>query len=366
MSLVADGPGGAKPGLFHVLYDSQENDAKAIAPWQAGVQKKLTGLGGWNFALPPSGEDDAAAREAIAVSETFTLPGSSHPAPAPSRVATPVQPQVKVPARVATLQPTLNPGDSAAHEAVGFTPQHELDALTEFGGKIKDVISRGASELSYLFGKNTSEVVTIHSQPLADCLWSRVAPHVPSEMKPAFDSKLTNSQGEGGFRSVGIIPVFRFMSDCVTGNAVTCVIIAATSPPAHQPLPATALFTPCVAQCDATPLPSWLSCFVPGKPGTFKSLITLAFYLNDQEDFEGGALNFVELRIVSVKDNPNTTIARRFESVRKVAPRTGRCVVFDHNELHEGGQLESGTKYMMQCDVLYEMVALPEELVKET
>mmetsp|Transcript_46910 Transcript_46910/g.69753 ORF Transcript_46910/g.69753 Transcript_46910/m.69753 type:complete len:159 (-) Transcript_46910:65-541(-) len=33
-----------------------------------------------------------------------------------------------------------------------------------------------------------------------------------------------------------------------------------------------------------------------------------------------------------------------------------RCVIFSHDELHEGGGVEEGVKYICQCDVLYERV----------
>ena len=86
-----------------------------------------------------------------------------------------------------------------------------------------------------------------------------------------------------------------------------------------------------------------------GAPGYFKSFVTLALYLNDQSEFEGGALNFVKVEVCP----------KRYESLASVAPAIGRCAIFRHNELHEGGELRSGVKHMVQCDVLYEWIPPP-------
>ncbi|CAE7673166.1 unnamed protein product, partial [Symbiodinium pilosum] len=50
----------------------------------------------------------------------------------------------------------------------------------------------------------------------------------------------------------------------------------------------------------------------------------------DPAEFEGGKLNFVKLRV----DEANSKI---YESQATVAPAVGRCVLFRHDELHEGG-----------------------------
>jgi predicted 2-oxoglutarate/Fe(II)-dependent dioxygenase YbiX len=62
------------------------------------------------------------------------------------------------------------------------------------------------------------------------------------------------------------------------------------------------------------------------------SLLTLVFYLND--DFEGGATDFPELD-------------------KKIEPRAGRALLFQHRILHEATAVTAGTKYVLRTDVLY-------------
>eukprot|EP00971_Amphidinium_carterae_P299289 5946420-Amphidinium_carterae.1 len=83
-------------------------------------------------------------------------------------------------------------------------------------------------------------------------------------------------------------------------------------------------------------------------------MFTIAVYLNDPAEFVGGGLNFVKMEVDSVG-------GKRYSSQATVSPAVGRCALFCHRELHEGGGVESGTKYMCQCDVLYRRIAcLPE------
>jgi predicted 2-oxoglutarate/Fe(II)-dependent dioxygenase YbiX len=66
--------------------------------------------------------------------------------------------------------------------------------------------------------------------------------------------------------------------------------------------------------------------------GGVRSLLTLVFYLND--DFEGGETDFPELE-------------------RRVAPRAGRALLFQHRILHEAGRVVAGEKLVLRTDVLY-------------
>lgn len=63
-----------------------------------------------------------------------------------------------------------------------------------------------------------------------------------------------------------------------------------------------------------------------------RSRLTLLVYLND--DYEGGATSF-----------------RKFH----IKPKTGTLVLFEHSTWHEGMVVESGTKYVLRSDVLYEV-----------
>jgi len=85
------------------------------------------------------------------------------------------------------------------------------------------------------------------------------------------------------------------------------------------------------------------------KEGIFQSRVTFALYLNDSSEFQGGNLNFLELDFSS---------PTKFKVTSSVVPQPGRGVLFAHSQLHEGGKTieGTGTKYMMQCDWLYELV----------
>ncbi len=67
-------------------------------------------------------------------------------------------------------------------------------------------------------------------------------------------------------------------------------------------------------------------------PGGVESLLTLVFYLND--DFEGGATDFPELK-------------------RVIVPRRGAALLFQHRILHEATAVVRGEKYVLRTDVLY-------------
>lgn len=60
-----------------------------------------------------------------------------------------------------------------------------------------------------------------------------------------------------------------------------------------------------------------------------RSILTFMVYLND--GYEGGETRF------------------RFAAV---TPRQGMALVFDHEQIHEGGEVRSGTKYVVRTDVL--------------
>ena len=67
--------------------------------------------------------------------------------------------------------------------------------------------------------------------------------------------------------------------------------------------------------------------------GGVRSLVTLVFYLND--DFEGGATDFPELS-------------------RRIAPRAGSALLFQHRVLHEAQSVTAGEKLVLRTDVLYQ------------
>ena len=63
-----------------------------------------------------------------------------------------------------------------------------------------------------------------------------------------------------------------------------------------------------------------------------RSLVTLVFYLNDA--FDGGETDFPELD-------------------RKVTPRRGRALLFQHRILHEASAVTRGEKLVLRTDILY-------------
>ncbi|MEZ4450451.1 MAG: 2OG-Fe(II) oxygenase [Nannocystaceae bacterium] len=67
-------------------------------------------------------------------------------------------------------------------------------------------------------------------------------------------------------------------------------------------------------------------------PGEVRSLLTLVFYLNG--GFVGGDTDFVELG-------------------RRVTPKIGRALLFQHRILHRASEVEEGEKFVLRTDVLY-------------
>jgi hypothetical protein len=66
--------------------------------------------------------------------------------------------------------------------------------------------------------------------------------------------------------------------------------------------------------------------------GGAHSLLTLVFYLND--DFEGGETDFPELE-------------------KKIVPRRGSALLFQHRVLHIASQVSRGEKLVLRTDIVY-------------
>ncbi len=78
-------------------------------------------------------------------------------------------------------------------------------------------------------------------------------------------------------------------------------------------------------------------------PGDRVTLFSLMIYLN--ESFTGGETTFFARRRRGQK---NVTVERR------IRPRTGMALVFDHLLFHEGSVVHSGVKYALRTDVIYQ------------
>jgi hypothetical protein len=218
------------------------------------------------------------------------------------------QPRGPAPANSGDLQsraPSSTDDDQAAAE---HEEHEEHDEHDEHEG------------VGYSSRKNTAEVVEVVSPRFAAALWQRMAPFVPAVIHSRGD--MVSEEGTA-WRAVGIIPTFRFMR-YTPGQAFK---------PHHDPAR--------LAGVDP----------VSGASGRFKSLVTLALYLNDAEEFGGGGLHFVKL----VPNPASTGKALIGEPIATVTPKRGRCAVFEHSRLHESEAIASGTKHMVQCDVLYQL-----------
>jgi len=73
-----------------------------------------------------------------------------------------------------------------------------------------------------------------------------------------------------------------------------------------------------------------------------RSFYTFNLYLND--GFEGGQTNFFS-------DDDNEKI------IGSVVPTVGLAVLFMHPFLHEGARVDSGSKYIIRSDIMYKKVA---------
>ena len=198
-----------------------------------------------------------------------------------------------------------------SHEKVGFTPRDEVERLAR-AEKVRT--GRGitlSTDKAPEVRANTSEALTLNNTELASTLFERVRAHVPPLMKAGHTADGVPLQ----YSVAGVAPELRFMR--------------------YSP---GQFFKP---HLDPTRLASEHP--VTGKPGCFQSFVTLAVYLNAPSEFGGGALTFIEdLKTRSSRGS--------------VLPAVGRCAIFHHKELHEGGEVFSGTKHMVQCDLLYERV----------
>ena len=296
--------------ILERLLAKQEADRAYLRPWITQTAERLEAVGGW------TGLDFAKSL-----------------APAASLVSTIALDEVGGCASV--LDGALDPAWCRVlvekHMEVGFTPQAEVDKLRK-DAELRAVGRKGVAAalrdayrlrielgIQYSFvesGKNTSEALTVRSWELADLLWQRCGPFVPPELKEKGGASLA----PGTYQAQCIVPVFRFMRYCA-GQGFR---------PHHDP-------TRLLRRHPRTK-----------ERGTFRSLVTIALYLNSDSEMDGGALCFLR--------PAGTRNGGEFESIARVKTAAGRAVIFPHNQLHEGGELVAGVKHMCQCDVLYKRV----------
>jgi len=85
-----------------------------------------------------------------------------------------------------------------------------------------------------------------------------------------------------------------------------------------------------------------------------RSMKTFMLYLNS--DFEGGTTNFLANTQGLFKDESGIFCAQAENILHKIKPEPGMALVFNHMILHEGERVQSGLKYIMRSDILYERV----------
>lgn len=89
-----------------------------------------------------------------------------------------------------------------------------------------------------------------------------------------------------------------------------------------------------------------------------RSLLTVIIYLNG--NFEGGKTTFYKPlnkrnRCDTVDDEVAKGTTKKFEYV----PKTGSCVIFNHNMIHSGDPVFKGSKYIIRTDIIYKRVERP-------
>ena len=372
------------------MYDDKFRD-----DFRADVSKRIANVGGWGIDLGTAAGDtggQTTAEPTTAASLNGSLATNSTTATSTDKATattTTAQPRLVQELELAGADTPVRVVDDAlpmewcekfikTHTAAGFTPQHVLDktvgspqqmlirklftdlqASKQKNAAIAAAAARDGAggTKDYDVGKNTSEVLEVVSPELAAAMWRRVEAFIPPVIHTPQDS-LIAAKGDP-WTAAAIVPVFRFMR--------------------YTPGQAFKPHTDPSRLRDVHP--------VTGTKGRFKSLVTLAFYLNDSEEFVGGGLHFVRLvpnpnRLEGTTDTNNTSVENTNSSSRDtnangeaqkakmeekastpalvtkpvatLMPKRGRCVVFEHRRLHESETIVEGTKYMVQCDVLYE------------
>ncbi len=83
-----------------------------------------------------------------------------------------------------------------------------------------------------------------------------------------------------------------------------------------------------------------------------KSIFTLIIYLNDK--FNGGKTYFHQRQSKQLPFIPDDLEKTR---VASVTPKTGTCLVFNHDVLHEGEQVTNGEKYIIRVELVFKRIS---------
>ncbi|XP_048737946.2 uncharacterized protein LOC125652647 [Ostrea edulis] len=167
--------------------------------------------------------------------------------------------------------------------------------------------------------------IVIESDDLADILWRRIQPFLSSEFNVPEESSLKDLHIQG-------------VPHLLWGK--------------WQPVGLNKLFRLCRYYAGGHFAPHFDGYYT--KSPQERSLKTFMIYLNG--DFDGGSTNFVDEAQTLHKDENGKYCAEKENILCKIQPETGMAILFNHQRLHEGGQLLSGKKYILRTDIMYKKI----------
>jgi hypothetical protein len=314
----------------------QLEDAKR-QPWLDAIEEKLEQLGGWGIDFSAV-EGEAKLKEVLNVEprqEMWRISGHDG-----AKHAVNVLDNVLPVSWCETF--------IRQHQRIGFAPQREVQMMSLQDGAATDK----------LCDLNSSEVIAVSSQPLADVLWRRVEQYCPQEVEVRSKS-FDHSYGQGGlYRPVGLIPEFRFVRfkrgqrwiphiDQMKLIRVNPLRAGRRSSPkkggsnredsrSYQSMATVAVFLNELPPDESAAVEEEDTCtnYLAGMYSSFQFKKVGASF---NPLLSGGAAGFA-LRFVR-KFAPSSVASEvghgSFKCTASVTPAPGRCAIFLHKELHE-------------------------------
>ncbi|CAF2100707.1 unnamed protein product [Rotaria magnacalcarata] len=199
----------------------------------------------------------------------------------------------------------------------------QLIARAEESGFKLSPPSGGGHGRTHREDARTNEYTVITDQSLADKLFQRVSPLLPRTLEWMADNAyFTKDTGGREWSIVGCVDRLRFYKynkdeeypEHMDGSYSRIITYNNESQKTHKQ----------------------------------HSFLTLLIYLND--DFQGGETKFYP-------DKQHCRFLRDIENkqaVHIVQPKQGMALVNIHNILHEGSKVQSGIKYVLRTDILYQ------------
>jgi len=103
--------------------------------------------------------------------------------------------------------------------------------------------------------------------------------------------------------------------------------------------------------------------FKPHRDATFiehediRSILSILIYLND--DFTGGHTVFYSTGNRTKDQLVSDEMKVGYSILFDYKPKKGSVLIFDHNMIHAGLQLELGTKYIIRSDIIFQRIERP-------